>query len=204
MSYCLCCKDEIGCLPSVLIGCVTVRAAKGSGRFMVMLNCRDAIPLLRKEVTKSRGREPLQGLLGLQPDSDLTQSSCCLPPTPAFSPAAERKLLKRQATISHAFLLSVLRRAQIHGKGESQQRGRQGSLSGGASYWLLFSGLASGLVAAAVSRLPLHCSECKGRGLKRQELFPAAAALPCCGCALLIEVMRMPNDEDGFLLGLSQ
>lgn len=194
MSYCLCCRDETCCLPSVLTGCVTVRAAKGSGRFMVMLNCRDATPLLRKEVTKSRGREPLRGLLGLQPDADLTQSSCCLPLTPAFSPAAERKLLNAKPRFPTPSLFPVLRRAQIHGKGESQQRGRQCSLSAGARYWLLFSGLASGLVAAAVSRLPLHCSECKGRGLKRQELFPAAAELPCCGCALLIEVMRMPND----------
>lgn len=169
-----------------------------------MLNCRDATPLLRKEVTKSGGREPFQGLLGLQPDADLTPSSCCLPLTPAFSPAAVRKLLNAKPRFPTPSLFPVLRCAQIHGKGESQQRGRQGSLSGGARYWLRFSGLASGLVAAAVSRLPLHCSECKGRGLKRQELFPAAAALPCCGCALLIEVMRMPNDEDGFLLGLSQ
>lgn len=160
-----------------------------------MLNCQDATPLLRKEVTNSRGPEPLQGLLGLQPDSDQTQSSCCLPLTPAFFPAAERKLLNAVPQFPTPSLSPVLRCVQIYRKEESQQRERLCSPSGGVRYWLLFSGLASGLLAAAASRLPLHCSEVQRTGLEEARAISSCSReLPCCGCALLIEVIRMPND----------
>lgn len=181
MSYCSCCKDEIGCLPSVLTGCVTIRAAKGSRRFMVMLNCQDATPLLRKEVTNSSGPEPLQGLLGLQPDSDQTQSSCCLPLTPAFFPAAERKLLNavpqfpRLPSRQSYVVLRFTERKSLR-----KEKGSALSLSGGVRYWLLFSGLASGLLAVAASRLPLHCSEVQRTGLEE------ARAISSCSRASLL------------------